>query len=271
MILNSNAKINLGLFVTERRNDGFHNLESIFLPIPWSDQIEIQEASSFSFSSEGIAIPESGKPNLCEQAYELLKAEFQIAPVQIHLTKNIPIGAGLGGGSSNAAFVLKGLNELFQLNLSLNELEQRALKLGSDCAFFIRNKKALVRGRGDLMDFDINLEIKSQLLMVNPGIHISTQEAYAGIQVKPSEIDWLEISKLPVKRWKEFLRNDFEAGAIKKYPELGKLKKELYEAGADYVSMTGSGSTFYAFFKQIPSDLKLKAHYLKKELAIHIT
>src|SRR5688572_32972117 len=148
MILFPNAKINIGLNVTERRADGFHNLESVFYPVNWCDALEILSAEKTEFTSSGIEIPGNQESNLCLKAYQLLKADFDIAPVKMHLHKNIPIGAGLGGGSADAAFALKGLNELFELKLSAEQLENYARKLGADCAFFILNKPVFAKEKG---------------------------------------------------------------------------------------------------------------------------
>ena len=196
MISFPNAKINIGLSITSKRADGFHNLSSIFYPVNWCDVLEILPAKETTFISSGIEIPGLSTKNLCLRAYELLREEFNISPVAIHLKKNIPIGAGLGGGSSDAAFTLRMLNEMFDLNLSINQLEDRAKLLGSDCAFFIQNKQVLATEKGDVFE-KIKLDLKGYyILLVNPEIHISTQEAYSKIYPKASTIDYANVLTL---------------------------------------------------------------------------
>lgn len=251
MLLKCNAKINLGLSVTGKRKDGFHNIESIFLPVPWHDEIEITLSDKTVFTSEGIPIDGKAENNLCLQAYHLLLADFLMPPVHIHLKKNIPIGAGLGGGSSDAAFVLKGLNELFSLNLSIEKLEKYAGQLGSDCTFFIRNQPAFVSGKGEQLE-PIDIELKGYCLLVNPNIHISTKEAYTAIRPKKSAISLKEVIRLPYSDWQHKIINDFEAALLPKYSAMEDLKNKLLAMGAYYVAMSGSGSTYFAFFHQKP-------------------
>ena len=252
MRMNCNAKINLGLFITEKRVDGFHNLESIFLPVPWFDVVDIQESDETSFSSSGIEIDGNQSNNLCMKAYQLLARDYDLPPVSIHLEKNIPIGAGLGGGSSDAAYVLKGLNEMFRLNLSVERLEQLAGLLGSDCPFFIQNKAAFVSGKGERLNFKLNLHLECYCLLVNPGIHISTKEAYSSIIPKQAKFNLLDIKSLDNKEWQNSINNDFEAALVPNYSELEKLRKDLMKLDPFYVSMSGSGSTFFALFKKEP-------------------
>ncbi|SDM78930.1 4-(cytidine 5'-diphospho)-2-C-methyl-D-erythritol kinase [Siphonobacter aquaeclarae] len=249
MIAFPNAKINLGLFITEKRPDGFHNLESVFVPVGWTDVLEILPAAETRFESSGIPIPGDPSTNLCLRAYGLLAADFDLPPVYMHLHKVVPIGAGLGGGSSDAAFVLKMLNDLFSLGLPGEPLEAYARLLGSDCAFFIRNEVKFCYGKGDeFSEISINLAGKS-ILLVNPEIHISTAEAYAGVRPKPSGVDWSRIAASPVGEWKQWLRNDFEDSLFPKYPALPALKEALYAGGALYASMSGSGSTVYGIYE----------------------
>lgn len=253
MLLKCNAKINLGLNVTRKREDGFHEIESVFLPVPWNDELQIMPAEKVHFSSEGINIDGDSSTNLCMQAFHLLAADYLIPPVHIHLNKVIPIGAGLGGGSSDAAFVLKGLNELFQLNISIEKLEEYAAKLGSDCAFFIRNKPAFASGRGEVLeaiDFDLN----GYVLLVNPNVHISTKEAYSKIKPAPALISLKNAVKQPLETWQTTIVNDFEKALLPSYPKLQKLKEDLLSLGANYVSMSGSGSTFFGIFKEKPTN-----------------
>ncbi len=263
MRMNCNAKINLGLFITEKRVDGFHNLESIFLPVPWFDVIEIQVADKTLFSSSGIEIDGDQSNNLCMKAYQLLARDYVLPPVSIHLEKNIPIGAGLGGGSSDAAFVLKGLSEMFQLNLSVERLEQLAGLLGSDCPFFIKNKAAFVRGKGERLDSNLKLDLDCYCLLVNPGIHISTKEAYSSIIPKQAKFNLKDINNLDKRDWQNSIKNDFETSLLPNYPELIELKNELTKLEPFYVAMSGSGSTFFALFKEEPKGYSFPTYASK--------
>lgn len=250
MITFPNAKINLGLNIVSRREDGYHNIESCFYPIPWHDCLEVIEAASFAFHSYGLAIPGDSSSNLCVKAYELLKADFNIPPVEIHLLKNIPMGAGLGGGSADGAFTLKMLNNLFQLGLSTLQVEAYALQLGSDCPFFIKNQPAIAKGRGEELEV-IDLNLSGYCLAIhNPDIHVSTKEAYSGINIEQSDTSIQEIINRPIESWKDSLLNNFEPSIFPNHPEIARLKKEMYDAGAIYASMTGSGSTVFGLFEE---------------------
>lgn len=253
MISFPNAKINLGLNIVDKRGDGYHNIESCFYPITWHDSLEVLEAASFSFRSYGPEIPGDLTSNLCVKAHDLLKADFHIPSVEIHLLKQIPMGAGLGGGSADGAFTLKLLNELFDLKISDSQLEAYCLQLGSDCPFFIQNKPALARGRGEVLN-PIELNLAGYFLAIhNPGIHISTKEAYSGILPKQPDHTIQEIISLPIKEWKHSLKNDFEDAIFPNHPSVAQLKEEMYGAGALYASMTGSGSTVYGIFEEVNS------------------
>ena len=254
MIVFPNAKINIGLSVVEKRQDGFHNIESIFYPIfHLKDILEIvlntdNDNNEVLFSSSGIVIPGNNNENLCVKAYQLLKADFNIPSVKIHLHKVIPIGAGLGGGSSDAAFTLKLLNAIFNLNLSEEKLIAYAQKLGSDCAFFIRNKSVYAYNKGDEFK-DINLNLDNyKIEVVFPNIHVSTKEAYDGIKIRKRDMDLREQLKLPIDYWKNVIKNDFEASIFSKYKIIEQTKLALYKRGAIYASMTGSGSAVYGIF-----------------------
>ncbi|EAZ79534.1 4-(cytidine 5'-diphospho)-2-C-methyl-D-erythritol kinase [Algoriphagus machipongonensis] len=264
MICFPNAKINLGLQITSKRSDGFHNIESCFYPIPLFDALEIITHPKKSiFQSTGLPIPGDQKDNLINKAYQLLKKDFPNLPqVQIHLHKNIPMGAGLGGGSADAAFALNTMNNLFDLILDDFFLEEYALKLGSDCPFFIENKPKIATGRGEILeDIAINLEGK-YLLLINPGIHIGTKEAYAGIKPKKSEIALKEVLK-DTSRWKAELKNDFEPSIFENHPEIAEVKNQLYQMGAFYASMSGSGSTVFGLFEQKPEKIKWNSSYFQ--------
>ncbi|KAA0990809.1 4-(cytidine 5'-diphospho)-2-C-methyl-D-erythritol kinase [Dyadobacter aurulentus] len=250
MLVFPNAKINIGLHIVEKRPDGFHNIESCFYPVGWKDALEITEADQFSIEFDGIAIPGNQSDNICVKAYELVSREYPLPPVKIHLLKTIPIGAGLGGGSADAAFTIKALNYLFKLGISFEKQLSYARRLGSDCAFFILNRPTYCFGKGDQFEsIDVVLREK-WIVLVNPGIHISTIEAYAGVEPKPGESDLRNLLKLPVAQWKGKVKNDFEATLFAKYPLLEEIKEELYEQGALYASMSGSGSTIFGIFDQ---------------------
>lgn len=253
MVVFPNAKINLGLNIIEKRPDGYHNIESCFYPIPFTDALEAIESETLFFSSSGIDIPGKQDDNLCLKAYYIIKEEFDIPPVAIHLHKHIPIGAGLGGGSSNGAFMIKLLNENFDLGISIDEQEKLASQLGSDCPFFIRNKPVYVEGTGNIFtDIDLSLEGK-HLVLVMPNVHISTADAYAGIIAqKPTRNlkDALETSAL--NKFQHVVENGFEVSVFKQYPELERLKLELIEQGASYASMTGSGAAVFGIFENKP-------------------
>jgi len=252
MIVFPNAKINLGLFITEKRTDGFHNLESLFLPIPLCDILEVTvttEDTSLVCTGDSSDIPT--EKNIVYKAWRLLQEAHGIGNVHIHLHKIIPSGAGMGGGSSDGSFMLKALNELFQLNLSVAQLEDYAAQLGSDCPFFINNTASLVTGRGEGVEpVDFKLE-GEYLVIVNPGIHIATAQAFQGIQPYPSNFNWKEFIQ-----HKDFekveLRNDFEQSVFQLYPEIAAIKSTLLQAGALYSSMSGTGSTVYGLFEKDP-------------------
>lgn len=248
MIVFPNAKINIGLNIVEKRPDGFHNIESCFYPVPWKDALEVTVANQFKFVTTGIDIPGDG--NICINAYELLKKDYDLPLVSIHLHKNIPIGAGLGGGSSDGAFMLKLLNEKFSLSLDNVQLRNYASQLGSDCPFFIDNRPAFVEGTGNIFsEIDINLD-GCWIAIVYPAIHINTRSAYKGIiPVKPEISIKDSLQNNSIKTWKEIVSNDFELNADQK---IIALKQELYDVGAVYASMTGSGSAVYGLFNNKP-------------------
>lgn len=248
MIVYPNAKINLGLnILRKRKEDGYHDISSVFYPIMETvDILEIVHSDRFEFNKSGIKIPEG--ENLCEKAWQLLQADYKIGNVKIHLHKQIPIGAGLGGGSADASFTLKALNQLFDLNLSNRDLEKYALRLGADCPFFIDNQPKLVEGIGEKMS-DIDLDLSQyEIRLVNPAIPISTKDAYNGIIPKLPKISVERIIKLGINAWKGALNNDFEDVVFEQYPQLRKIKAQIYADGAVYASMSGSGSVFYGLF-----------------------
>ena len=251
MIVFPNAKINIGLNVVEKRLDGFHNIESVFYPVfDVVDVLEIVESEVLAFTSTGIAIPGDASSNLCVKAFKLLKKDFNIPDVKIHLHKMIPIGAGLGGGSADAAFTLKVLNELFKLQLSKEELITYSRQLGSDCAFFINNKPVYAHHKGDEFE-DVLLDISNYEIVIEyPNIHIGTVEAYGGITPKSANKNIKELIQLPVEHWKENVVNDFETSVFPKHPSIKRVKEQMYLNGAVFAAMTGSGSAVFGLFEK---------------------
>lgn len=269
MLTYSNAKINIGLNIVEKRNDGFHNIETIFFPIGMRDAIEIADSKKdtlYTFSVSGIPINIDAKDNIVVKAYKLIRSKYKFPAQDIHLHKTIPFGAGLGGGSANAAYMIKLLNNKFNLGMSNEEMESEVKKLGSDCAFFIKNEAAFAIGKGDqLSSIDLNLSCY-HILLIKPDIHISTPEAYANIHPHKPEISLRELIKQPIETWKETIKNDFEESIFPKYPLLAKIKEELYEEGAIYAAMSGSGSSMFGLFKNEPQILaQWEKHFCWKE------
>lgn len=279
MICFPNAKINLGLNIVSKRSDGYHNLETIFYPIGLKDALEIvpsETAPSMQselteprpepvkvqpepvegrFFQTGIEIQGNVNDNLVIKALKLISQEKEIPPIDIHLLKKIPFGAGLGGGSSDAAFMLKLLNDTFSLGYSISELEQKAATLGADCAFFIKNKPAFAFGIGDKLE-EIELDLSDYyFVLVKPDVFVPTKDAYSMIHPQQPEISLKEIVQKPLSEWKELMKNDFETPIFKKYSEISTIKEQLYDLGAVYASMSGSGSSVFGFFESKP-DLK---------------
>ena len=249
MITYPNFKINIGLFITEKRADGFHSLETTFYPIDnYCDELEIVllstgETQMTVLNTDTVT---ADADNLCLKAYYLLKKDYTLPPVNITLTKNIPVGAGLGGGSSDAAFTLKMLNDLCDLQLSNSTLKEYAAQLGSDVPFFIDNTPAYATGRGEILT-PIHLDLSHKVFtVIKPAFSISTAEAYRGVHPQLPTVSLEDAIKLPLKQWKEHIHNDFEVSLFKKYPLLKEIKYLLYEKGADYVSLSGSGSALFA-------------------------
>lgn len=243
------CKINLGLQILSKQPDGYHSIVTCFYPLPWEDVLEILPSGSLMFAQSGN--PVAGKPehNLCLRAYHLLKQDHELPPVQIHLHKIIPTGAGLGGGSSDAAHTLRLLNAIFTLELSQKHLMSYASQLGSDCAFFMQEEPMLGSGRGEILK-PVTVNVKGfYLRLFKPDIHISTAEAYANVIPKIPNIKLREVIEKPVRSWKEELKNDFENSVFAKYPILLSIKNELYESGAVYASMSGSGSSVFGIFE----------------------
>lgn len=249
MVTFPNCKINLGLNILEKRKDGFHNIETVFFPLPFYEVLEIRTSENKTeFINTGISGGNTNN-NLCLKAYQVLKKDFRDLPeIKMHLHKTIPVGAGLGGGSTDAAFTLSLLNKKYNLNILLQKLSVYALQLGSDCPFFLINKPAVASGRGEVLE-EISCSLSEyKILIINPGIHISTKELFK--QISPSfpikKIS--EIIQQPVETWKNDLVNDFEKIVFPKNPEIKKIKEDLYKYNAVYASMTGTGSTVFGIF-----------------------
>lgn len=263
MVLFPNAKINLGLSVTSKRTDGFHNIETVFLPIGLCDVLEFVESTEgrTKLTVSGTCLEGTSEDNLVYRAWSLMNKNYGVPPVSIHLHKVIPTGAGLGGGSADAAFMLKGLNEFFKCGADIKKLELMAAALGSDCAFFIRNTAAFAEGRGEILHpVQINLSIH-KVLLINPGIHVSTREAYEGVQPQLPQVSLNELSKLDKSEWQRTIQNDFEVSVFKKHPEIASIKEKLIEAGAVYAAMSGSGSTVFGIFPDLFDFQTLSDNY----------
>jgi len=255
MICFPNAKINLGLNVVNKRPDGYHNIETIFYPVPVKDALEIVPATTTSFTQTGIAIDGPEDKNLVIKALNLLKEKFSIPSLEIHLLKAIPFGAGLGGGSSDAAFMIRLLNDFCQLNISFDEMEEMASMIGADCPFFIRNKPVYATGTGNVFT-PVDLSLQGYYLcLAKPDIAVSTPEAYSLVTPASPAISLIEIIQRPVHEWKTQMANDFERSVFPKYPVIQSIKESLYDKGALFASMSGSGSSVFGLFNE-PTDLK---------------
>jgi len=252
MVVFPNAKINLGLRIIEKRKDGYHNLETIFYPIEVSDALDVVESARFRMDITGLGTEGKAEDNLVVQAYTLLKKDFDLPPVHIHLHKRIPFGTGLGGGSSDAAFMLTALNTLFSLHLKKTTLVMYAEKLGADCAFFVYNTPSLATGIGNILTL-VNAGLSNyHILVVVPPFRVRTAEAYQNVHPLVPRESLTDLIKLPVPLWREKLHNVFEETIFIKYPVLLKIKNTLYNLGAVYASMTGSGSAVYGLFRDLP-------------------
>ena len=249
MIQFPNCKINLGLSILAKRADGYHELETVFYPIAVSDALEILPAANLTMTQSGIAVPGDPAQNLCLKAYHLLKKDFPTLPtVQMHLHKNIPMGAGLGGGSSDGTAALVILNQQFDLGLNDQQLIDNASQLGSDCPFFVYNKACHAKGRGEILK-PIALDLSNyQFLLVHPGIHIATAWAFQQLKPHTKSESIQSIIEKPITDWKNSLINDFEAPVFKAEPTLSVIKDQLYQLGAIYASMSGSGSSLFGIF-----------------------
>ncbi len=267
MIVFPNAKINLGLNIVSKREDGYHNIESVFYPIPICDILEIipTENQDKNFTLEVIDLPDDGKMNLVEKAYYAISKNYKIPPIEVILKKNIPFAAGLGGGSSDAAYTLKTLADMFVKNIGEQELHEMAKSIGADVPFFINNKPVYAEGIGT--DFsDIELSLKDYyIVLIKPNIAISTAEAYSGVKPSIPNYNLREVINRPIEEWRGVVKNDFEESLFPKYPRLKEIKDALYERGAGYASMSGSGSSIFGIFKKDPNIELIKQSILDNE------
>lgn len=256
MIVFPNCKINLGLHITAKRSDGYHDIETVFFPVPLYDLLEVISSTvknDCTLEQTGLALAGGIDDNLCVKAYRLLQKDFPDLPaIHIYLHKQIPSGAGLGGGSADGAFMLRMLAEQFKLPLGKEALLHYALQLGSDCPFFIENKPTLANGRGERMR-DVEIDLSGmELVLLLTGLHVSTKEAFEGCIPRVPADPLEQIISQPVTTWRERLVNQFEETVFTKYPLLLRCKQSLYDQGAVYASMTGTGSTVYGLFSQKP-------------------
>ena len=272
MILFSPAKINLGLHILGKREDGFHSLRSVMYPVGLCDILEFLEmpvgSEPFQFTQTGILLDQDAENNLVTKAWRLLNRETSLPPLSIHLHKQIPVGAGLGGGSSNASITLKGLNQWASPVLGPDHLQTLAIRLGSDCPFFLHTGPMMMEGRGEILS-RTSLRLEGFfLVLLFPGIHISTAEAYAGVHPRVPVMTLEQQLSKTVEDWKDLLVNDFEKTVCDKYPLIRELKLALYQAGALYAAMSGSGSSIFGIFREPPRlSRELKKYLIWKGAA----
>jgi len=272
MICFPNAKINLGLYITEKRPDGFHNIESVFYPVGWNDALEIIEtpnaSEAFNLELSGLAIDGNIKDNLLYKAFLLIKEKRTLPKLTVYLHKVLPMGAGLGGGSADCAFFINTLNTQFNLGLTEEERLNMARPLGSDCAFFIKNRPVFAYQKGDAFQ-ELDLDLSAYYIaVVFPNVHSNTKEAYSLVTPRLPHVSLLDVIRQPVNTWKDQLSNDFEHSIFTKYPVVESTKQELYDAGAVYASMSGSGSAVFGLFDTLPQIGELAAfpHWIGKML-----
>ena len=266
MLFYPNAKINIGLYITGKRSDGYHSLETIFYPIPLTDALEAVISDTTSFKQTGIKLESLSEDNLVMKAYNLMSKKYKIPPLDIHLKKAIPSGAGLGGGSADAAFMLKLINNLCDCNINDDKLEKIAESIGADCPFFIRNKPVIATGTGNIFKpSDISLKGYT-IYIVKPLVAVSTKEAYSNVKPKKTDFSLKELPAIPVPEWRNVLKNDFEPSVFDKYPMIGDIKDKLYSFGAEYAAMSGSGSAVFGLFKNTISPIFPDCFVWKGEL-----
>lgn len=265
MVCFPGCKINIGLYITNKRADGYHDLETVFYPVAFHDVLEIVPAETTDIHLHGKAIEGDKHNNLVWKAYQLLRQHYpQIPNLDIHLLKNIPMGAGLGGGSADGAFMLRLLNDYCQLGIGKQKLIEYALQLGSDCPFFIENTPQYATGRGEVMS-PISIDLSAySMQLICPQVHVSTAAAFKAIAPKSAAFDLRKLPEVPVDRWVEYVSNDFEEPVFIQYPELAAIKQQLYDAGAIYAAMSGSGSTIYGIFiKGERAETNLPNYYIQ--------
>ena len=270
MICFPNAKINLGLYITEKRPDGFHNIASVFYPVGWNDALEVIETpnapKAFHLELSGLAIDGNTEDNLLYKAFLLVSQKRTLPKITVYLHKVLPMGAGLGGGSADCAFFINTLNTQFDLGLTEEERLNIARPLGSDCAFFIKNRPVFAYQKGDVFqELDLDLS-RYYIAIVYPGVHSNTKDAYSLVRPRLPEVSLLDVIKQPVSNWKDQLSNDFEPSIFSKYPVVERTKQELYKAGAIYSSMSGSGSAVFGLFDTLPQigELAVFPHWIGK-------
>lgn len=266
MICYPNAKLNLGLHVVNKRADGYHNLETVFYPLHICDALEViiaPKSRKDTLCTYGLQIDAPEEDNLVMRAVTLMRKHFTFPVVEVHLYKKIPSGAGLGGGSSDAAFMLKLLNDKFELGASPEFLASLAVQLGADCPFFIYNRPLLAKGIGEVFE-EVQIDLSQYyFVVVTPNIHVSTKDAFGGIQPCFPEHSLHEIMSMPISEWKNVLKNDFEKTVFKKHPQLVDIKEELYNARASYAAMSGSGSAVFGIFhKRVPTPALKRSHII---------
>lgn len=271
MVVFPNCKINIGLYITGKRADGYHNLETVFYPVPWTDVLELVPSgdSQSTLTMTGREVAGKVEQNLVWQAYERLHTLFPdlVPPLSIFLHKVLPMGAGLGGGSADGAFMLRAVNDFCNLGLSETQLVDMALSLGSDCPFFIRNTPQYATGRGEVME-PIQLDLSNySIQLVCPELAIATKDAFSRITPRTAPLDLRRLTDMPVIDWKDQVYNDFETSVFHQYPVLADIKSQLYEGGALYASLSGSGSTVYGIFPKghrtsIAIDVQVEHHYI---------
>lgn len=258
MIHFPNAKINLGLNIVSKRPDGYHNLETIFYPIGIKDGLEIIEKDDLSrdeFILEGIRVDGDANDNLVMKALRLMRQYYDFPSLEVHLLKKIPFGAGIGGGSADAAFMLRLINDMYSLNISKERLVELAIQLGADCPFFIYNTPMYAEGIGEKLE-PIELTLKDyHLVLIKPDVFVSTKDAFSKIIPIEPNINLRDIAKLPIEEWKNLMVNDFEKSIFPLFPQIEEIKNKLYDLGALYTSMSGSGASVYGIFREQPADL----------------
>ncbi len=252
MVCFPNCKINIGLYITSKRPDGYHNLETLFVPVPLTDILEVVRAPETSLTLTGIPVQGNATDNLVMRAFQLLQQDYpnEVGPAATYLHKVIPSGAGLGGGSSDGAFMLQTLSSLFHLELTQEQLAAYGLRLGSDCPFFIYNRPIFASGRGEVFE-DVALSLSGYAIqLLCPHVHVSTSEAFKMIRPQPAAYNLREIAALPIENWKDHIANNFEGPVFARHPQLAGFKDMLYASGALYASMSGSGSALYGIYRK---------------------